>query len=238
MNGFTAPNVKTYGIFSEVGSDVNVLVGGSPGSGKSMFVDGITYNLVNAFTPDDVELYLIDPKIVQLRKWVCLPHVKQYACTVDEAKIAMDRIISRMMKRYEAMARREIEKYTGSAIYLIIDELADLILEDRKGIQDRLYKIMRLGRAANIHVICCSQSVSRLTLPAVLQVCITCRVGLHTADAIDSRQIIKAKGCEDLPRFGKCYINSPDGVRMCDVPMYSQRHIDAMRRYWMAQKGR
>lgn len=230
-----APNAPMYDIFSEVNEETNILIGGSTGSGKSVFEDGMIYNLVNEFTPRDVEIYLIDPKIVQLRKWATMPHVKGYADTSDKAKTVLDIVKMRMMQRYEEMAYEGSDSYDGSAIYVFIDELADLILED-KAIVAKMQKLLQLCRAANIHMVCCSQSVSRVTVPAVLQVNFTARVGLRTADAIDSRQIIKQAGCEQLPRYGQCILNTADGVRQRTFPMYSKEQVKAMRAYWMAQR--
>lgn len=227
----TAPMCGVYDIFSEVNEETNILIGGATGSGKSVFEDGMIYNLAAEFTPDDVEIYLIDPKMVQLRKWAVLPHVRMYADTVDKAKITLDYVKGVMMDRYQEMAYEGIEKYEGSAIYVFIDELADLIIED-KAIVKKLQKLLQLCRAANIHIVCCSQSVSRVTVPAALQINFSCRVGLRTASAIDSRQIIRESGCENLPRYGRCIINSPDGITERPFPMYSADHIKAMRSWW------
>lgn len=237
MREYTAPRGTCFEIFSDVNEETNILIGGSQGSGKSVFEDGMLYNLANEFTPDDVEIHLIDPKMVQLRKWAVLPHVKSYADTTRKAKFTMDIVKNEMMSRYEAMSRAGLEKWYGMETYLFIDELADIILEDKTIVKD-LQKLLQLCRAAGIHIVACSQSVSRITVPAVLQINFSCRVGLRTADAIDSRQIIQAKGCESLPRFGRCLLKTPDGLEERPVPMYTKAHIDAMRSYWMKEKAR
>jgi len=229
------PNVPVYDIFSVMAEETNILIGGSTGSGKSVFEDGMLYNIFATMTPDEAEVYLIDPKIVQLRKWIGMPHVKGYADSVEMANVILEIVRIEMMKRYQEMADDGIDKYEGSAVYVFIDELADLILEDKK-IIGKLQKLLQLCRAANIHIVCCSQSVSRLTVPAVLQVNFTARVGLRTADAIDSRQIIKQAGCESLPRYGYCILNTADGIERRPVPMYSADQIKALRLFWRGQK--
>lgn len=235
MGNYNTPNVPVYDIFSTVNGETNILIGGATGSGKSVFEDGMLYNLFASSTPDETEVYLIDPKIVQLRKWVSMPHVKGYADSVEEANLLLDIVKMQMMRRYDEMSEEGLDAYEGSAIYVFIDELADLILED-KNIVKKLQKLLQLCRAANIHIVCCSQSVSRVTVPAVLQVNFTARVGLRTADAIDSRQIIKQAGCESLPRYGQCILNTPDGVEQRPFPMYSSAQVTAMRRFWQGQK--
>lgn len=235
MQNYTAPKPIVYSLFSELNEETNILIGGSTGSGKSVLEDGMIYNLAAEFTPQDVEIYLIDPKMVQLRKWAVLPHVKGYASTTTDAGVMLDEIKEKMMRRYMEMTRDGLEQYTGKAIYVFIDELADLIIEDAQIVR-KLQKILQLCRAANIHIVCCSQSVSRMTVPAALQINFTARVGLRTVSAIDSRQIIKTSGCENLPRHGECILNTAEGLSKRKVPMYSAEHIRAMREYWMRQR--
>lgn len=231
---YTAPKPLVYSIFSEINEETNILIGGSTGSGKSVFEDGMIYNLAAEFTPRDVEIYLIDPKMVQLRKWACLPHVVSYVDNAEDAGITLAAVKRVMMKRYAEMTETGAEVYEGKAIYVFIDELADLIIEDKQ-IVPKLQKLLQLCRAANIHIVCCSQSVSRLTVPAALQINFTARVGLRTVSSIDSRQIVKVSGCESLPRYGECILNTADGVHKRKVPMYSAEQIQLMREFWLRQ---
>lgn len=229
------PNVPVFDIFSKMLDEVNVLIGGATRSGKSVFEDGMLFNIFATKTPDEAQVYLIDPKIVQLRKWIGMPHVKGYADSFDMANTILDIVKMEMMRRYREMAEEGLEKYEGSAIYVFVDELGDIILES-KDVVKKFQKLMQLCGAANIHIICCSQSVARLTVPAVLQVNFTGRVGLRTADAIDSRQIIRQAGCEELPRNGFCILNTPDGIEKRPVPMYSADQIKALRLFWRGQR--
>ena len=219
-----------YELFSMINDETNILIGGSTGSGKSVFEDGMIYALATEYDPEDCEIYLIDPKMVELRKWCCLPHVRHYADNTEDALLLLELVRREMMQRYQRMQMAGVNRYHGSAIYVFIDELADLMVEDAKQITAKLQKLLQLCRAANIHIVCCSQSVSRITVPAALQVNFTCRVGLRTVSAIDSRQIIRVAGCEDLPRYGKCIVNNADGIEQYDVPMVSQEEIRGLLR--------
>ena len=236
MENWKAPHASVYDIFSEANDQINILIGGNVGSGKSVFEEGMIYNLVNEYTPDEVELYLVDPKRVELVRWTVLPHVRGYAKDAETALRLLDMVIYRMMDRYDEMAQNGDRKYPGSHIYVFIDEMADMMLEDKKATTAKLQKIMQLGRAANVHMVCCSQSVSRLTIPAAAQINFTCRIGLRTDDGIDSRQVVKQMGCEKL-NVGECIMKTPEETVKRPVPMYTESHINAMRQYWMLERG-
>lgn len=230
-----APKARAYDIFSEANECTNVLLAGRQGSGKSVFVHGMIYNLVNEYSPEEIELYLIDPKRVELSMWNVLPHVRGYAKETDTAITMLEYIKIQMMARYDDMAARGIRKYDGSHIYVIIDELADMMTEEPKQTGLLLRKIMQLGRAARIHIICCTQQPSRLTLPAAVQINFDCRIGLALDDKIDSRQAIKQNGCEEL-NIGECIMRANGNTTKRPVPMYSDEHMESMRKYWLAQR--
>ena len=230
-----APHAGEYELFTEILEQYNTLIAGCVGSGKSVFEEGMIYNLVNRYTPGEAELYLIDPKMVELDPWRTLPHCSGYADTVEDAVRILREVKDRMDRRYEYLKQNHMKKWTGSRIYVFIDEMADLILTGGKEIIDIMTVILLKGRAAAIRFVCCSQSVSRKTIPSVLQCCMTCTVGLHCRAALESRMIIKVSGCENLPLYGKAMIDKNGTLNTVEVPMYSAKHTEAMRRYWRNQ---
>ena len=238
MNGYTwkAPKCGEYQLFNSVLDQYNTLIAGCVGSGKSVFEEGMIYNLVNHYTPEECELYFIDPKMVELDPWRVLPHCSGYADSVDDAMRILRTVKDRMDRRYEYLKENHMKNWEGGRIYVFIDEMADLILTGGKEVIEMMTVILLKGRAAAIRFVCCSQSVSRKTIPSVLQVCMTCTVGLHCRAALDSRMIIKEAGCEKLPLYGKAMIDMNGGLNTVSVPMYTAKHTDAMRRYWMAQE--
>jgi len=229
-----APMADEYELYTTVNDNYNILIAGRIGAGKSVFEHGMAYNLLNHYTPEELEMYLIDPKRVELRDFIGFPHVKGYANTVDDSILLLEKVESIMNDRYDYMARhRGMKMYDGSHIYVFIDELAMLMSKAKKEMTALLENIMFLGRAALIHVVCCTQAPSRLCLPAQIQQNFTCRVGLWLDDAIDSRQIVKSSGCELFDGPGKCILHCGGIHDTFDVPMYTNAHYRLMERYWM-----
>lgn len=230
-----APKAGEYKLFTDLLNQYNVLIAGCVGSGKSVVEEGMIYNLANHYTPMEAELYLIDPKMVELDPWRILPHTVGYADSVEDSVVLLQEVHERMMKRYATMKEQGLKKWIGSHIYVFIDEMADLIVSGGKEVLLSLQKIIQLGRAARVHLVCCTQTASRKTVPGFLQANITCAVGLHCKSSVDSRMIIGENGCEKLPLYGKALI-STGSIEKVDVPMYPERYTDAMLRYWRTQR--
>lgn len=223
-------------IFSRIGNNTHIMIGGATNSGKSVTEGGVIFNLVRDYTPDEVELWLIDPKKMELVKYEWLPHVKHYADNDRDAMLLLDLLLHEMDKRNEEVqnAIRNGEtmssKYTGRAIYCFIDELADIVARQKKEALIRIQLLLQMARSANIHLVVCTQNAKRKFFPTEVQCNITCVVGLKTRTAIESRVLVESSACAELPPHGKCVLIDPDGVRVEDMPMYSDDDWKELRR--------
>lgn len=220
------------GVFNTILKQNHVMIAGETGSGKSVLLNGLIYNLLRSYKAD---LVLCDPKKVELSVYKDMPQVLGYTDTLESIKASLDAVHKYMMERYDEMQKNQERLYSGDDLYVIIDEIADLILYDKKGeIQNVLQSILQLGRAAKIHCILATQCPSRKVLNAKLMANITCKVALHCSSAIESRQIIGEAGAEDLP-IGKCYIKAPCAFYEDPIPMYTDEEIKEVLDYYNAQ---
>ena len=127
--------------------------------------------------------------------------------------------------------------YSGGDLYLIIDELAELLSVNRKAVVDKLSRIMRLGRAAKVHVIGFTQAPNRSKGGGLdPQLCqnFTAAVALRCRSAIESRQIVGVGGAELLPKHGSGIYWSGDGIREIGIPMTTDDAIKARAHAWKA----
>lgn len=148
----------------------HLLVAGTTGSGKTTFVHSILTELLETHGPDSLRLLLIDPKRVELRGYRGLPHLLGApVVTYDEAVAALEWAESEMDRRFTLLEQadvRDISAYNAVArtplprIVVVIDELANLILTDRRSIERPLVQIAAMGRAAGIHVLVATQHLS------------------------------------------------------------------------------
>lgn len=195
-------------IFEVLLSQIHVLIGGRTGAGKSVLIAGILYTAM-IHDPKKLRLILIDPKRVELATFRAAPHVDLYASEPPEMLRALQTCENIMDMRYQTMQAMGEKCSREPPIYIVIDELADLLDTCGKPALKTLKRILQLGRAAGIHVIAATQHISRATLPAALQVNFPAIVALPQRSAIESRQMIGTRGAESL-EVGEAYIMTPE----------------------------
>lgn len=230
---YTTPSGDTYRLYEDMLNQHHVLIAGETGAGKSVLIGGLISTALY-YAPTEVEFILIDPKRVALKKFAALPHVRRYANDndmIDALRYAVDV----MMVRYQAMESQGIEDYPGSKIYVIIDELADLMTTSAKAVTPLIQRLCQLGRAAGISMIAATQCPLTAVIPTPIKVNFTAKVGLHVAEAQHSRNIIGKVGCEALPQHGKCYYVAPGRNGIQTVPMVEREEINRLINHWTAQ---
>lgn len=232
-----------WSVYKEIAEEQNVLIGGTTGSGKSVCLDGIIRYLAVAKHPSAVvggaKLWLADPKMVDLNHYRSLPHTERYADTPEDIVVMMQDLSDEMDERYEDMKARGIRKWDGGQIWLIIDELGDLMTTYRKEVQPILTHLLQLCRASGIHIIACTQQVCRVVIPAQLRTVFTSALGLRCASAIESRQIVLTTGCEALPKHGRgIFLKAGDGCKEVDLPLTPDYQIDELLGFYAEQKVR
>ncbi len=223
-------------LYNNIDAIVNenaTLIAGRPGSGKSVLTSGMMFRLTG-YDPSYVHVIIFDLKRVEMARWEDFPHVTGVVTEPEDVNPMLDRIIDRMECRYKDMKKRRLLQSDHRFIYVIIDELAQVLRV--KGAEERIDQLLRLARAANIRLVMATQNPSRQNIPACIQQNVACAVGLRCRNAIESRQIIGVKGCETLPRYGKAYVETADGLFLIDIPMVTDEEIQEQLDYW--QTGR
>lgn len=224
----------TADIFEALLSQIHVLIGGRTGAGKSVLIAGILYTAM-IHDPCKMRLVLIDPKRVELATFSAAPHVDLYASEPPDMMRALKTAESIMDMRYQTIQAMGEKCSREPPIYIVIDELADLLDVCGKPAMRSLKRLLQLGRAAGIHVIAATQHISRATLPAALQVNFPAIVALPQRSAIESRQMIGMRGAEGLD-IGEAYIITPETrqPRRVHIPRVSDADINDSLHLWDA----
>lgn len=214
-----------YGFCAEWLNQPHVLIAGSTGSGKSVLLDDILYTMT-AFRFSKKAI-LIDLKRVGFRKWRNFPQVHEVITEPEQVIPCLDNIIHLMDFRYKLMEKQNEEMSSEGDLYIVIDELAEVL--SIKGVSERLDKLLRLARAARIHLIMATQNPARTgkgAIPANVQQNVTIAVGLHCRTAIESKQIIGIPGCEKLPQYGYCIVRNNSGYELQEIPVTTKEMIN------------
>jgi len=228
---YKTPAGEIYNLYGDMLAQPHLLIAGATGSGKSVAVNGIIYTaLYNA--PGRVQFILIDPKRVELSQYKKLPHTLIYASEPGDMITALNMAMQFTENRYKAMQRDGVRKYPGGDIYVIIDELADLMTTNKKQVQPLLQRLCQIGMAARVHVIACTQCPLSVVIPTPIKVNFDSRLALRTRSAQDSRNILDKKGCECLPRYGQGYYMTPEGLTLYNIPMIQEDEINSIINHW------
>lgn len=207
-------------LYQDIIKAPHTLIAGTTGSGKSNVLNGIIRQIMTMHTPYTAEMYLIDPKRVELSVYRNTAFVSEYTSDSGEAIRILDKAIAEIERRYKVMEMQGQRDFVGRHLYIIIDELADLMISpENKKIRLKLQKIEQIGRAAAVHVIAATQAPNRQIIPANIVLNFTNRLALRCLSSIESRQIINMAGAEELPKYGAGLYLSPDGVKRVEIPL-------------------
>jgi S-DNA-T family DNA segregation ATPase FtsK/SpoIIIE len=205
----------------------HMLVAGTTGSGKSVFLHEIIMSLIMKYSPEEVRLILIDPKYTEFSVYEGLPHLVINEIIANPAKVivALNWAIAEMEHRYTLFAQmtqkgvaiRNIDEYNNVVekkedklpkIVLIADEVADLMLTAKNDIENRVGRIAAKARAAGIHLVLATQRPSVNIITGVLKSNLPSRVALRVSSDTDSRVILDASGAENLLGKGDLFYKS------------------------------
>lgn len=215
-------NAEMQKIYEE---NTHLLIAGTTGSGKSTLLNSLIYTILG--NPERCKFWMIDPKRVELALYKDLNIVEGYATESKQACIMLKNLIDEMEARYKVLEKKGLRncRYKLPHIYLVIDEIADLMLTAKKQFQPLLQRILALGRAANITVIAATQIPNRKVIPAELACNFPQKIGLRCISPIESRQIIGQKGCEYLKKYGSGLWLSSDGIEQINIPLTSDSDL-------------
>ncbi len=209
---------------------IHLLVAGSSGSGKTVFMHTFIMTILLQSTPDQARMLLIDPKKFELAKYKNLPHLLCPVITeMDEAKVALERLVDVMEERYLALQDSEtssLEQYNRYAeengkptfplIFAIIDEYNDLI-NTHPQVSDLVARLAQKARAAGIHLMIATQRPTTDIITGSIKNNMATIVALRVAKQVDSVTVLGHAGAEILGGNGDMYLVNPLFARQGEI---------------------
>lgn len=210
-------------IVDDLATMPHLLIAGSTGSGKSVSLNCIISSLLTVCSPEELEFYMIDPKGVELTHYNGIPHMKEKMVTSPHyAKDMLEKLVSVMRERLRRLTLvgvrdiKELNVHNAKAgiplmprIVVIIDELGDLMMQDRKEFTRLIAEISQIARATGIHMVCATQRPSVDVLSGRIKVNFPGRMAFKVTSSTDSRVIVHKKGAEGLLGRGDMLYLSP-----------------------------
>lgn len=240
-DAYRTPAGSVYAPFLRLAERPHLLIAGATGSGKSVALNGIIHSLLMTRSPFECDFVLIDPKKVELAQYADLPHTARYASEHPDIVRALQWSVDETDRRFSCMQKEHLKEYDGPHLYVVIDELADLMVSIKKETLPLLQRLAQIGRAARVHLIACTQNVLAVTIPTVLKCNFSAILGLRTCNKQQSRFLISEGGCEMLPdpkREGKGYGFLRDGADLEKflIYKYPEEEINFAIDWWQSSK--
>lgn len=230
----------------------HLLVAGSTGSGKSVFVNSLVVSLLYRFSPQELKFLMIDPKMVELQMYDDLPHMlAPVVKDPGQAMVALHWVVTEMERRYALFARsgsKQLRAYNEAVsgevgeerlpyVVVLIDELADLMRTAPADIETAISRIAQKARAAGIHLIVATQTPRSDVITGTIKANIPSRVAFQVASKIDSRIILDENGAENLVGRGDMMYIPPGSAQMTRIQgaFLTEHEAEAVVRFWSDQ---
>jgi S-DNA-T family DNA segregation ATPase FtsK/SpoIIIE len=231
----------------------HLLIAGATGSGKSVCMNAIICCLLINSTPADLQVLMVDPKMVELVGYNGVPHlVAPVVVAVDQVVVALTWVSRKMDERYKLfhkMGVRNLDEYNRRvrrlkdkeqlpALVVFVDELADLMMLAPDEVERHLCRVAQMGRATGIHLVIATQRPSVDVVTGLIKANFPARISFAVTSQTDSRVILDQGGAENLLGRGDMLFMSPQRsspIRLqgCFV---SDQEIGRLSDFWRAQQ--
>jgi len=241
----------------------HLLIAGSTGTGKSVFLNSLILSMLYKGTPDELKIILIDPKRLELGLYEDIPHL--LAPVVTDPKVASNvlrnatREMESRLKLLAARGVRNIDQYNRTFqkgqslslfdetentehkplpyIVIVIDELADLMMVDTTNVEESITRLAQMARAVGIHLILATQRPSVDVITGLIKANFPARISFRVASKVDSRTILDANGAESLLGRGDMLYLPAGSARLNRMhgPYVTEDEISAVCDHWRSQ---
>ena len=205
----------------------HLLIAGHTGTGKSVCLNSIIISMLMTRRPDDVRMLMIDPKMVELSPYKCLPHLMHPVVTdMRKAEAILGWAVEKMEERYHLLARagvRHISVYNQLGeeelmeriqpedeedrkqipthmpfIVIVADELADLMMTAAKEVEGHIIRLAQKSRAVGIHLVLATQKPTVDVITGLIKSNLPARIAFQVASRTDSRVVLDEMGADKL----------------------------------------
>lgn len=207
-------------VLADIEKMPHLLIAGTTGSGKSVFMQGLIVSLLLKHSPSDMELYMVDPKMVEFSYYerLCMCHV---VTEVKDAVALLEELCKDMDNRYRELAAngvRDINEYNSKMSVpmkrkvVFVDELADLIMTSKKSVENCIVRLAQKARACGIHLVLATQRPTVNVVTGLIKSNIPTKVCFAVPSYHDSMVMLDKAGAENLLGKGDMLYRTGTGV--------------------------
>jgi S-DNA-T family DNA segregation ATPase FtsK/SpoIIIE len=238
-------------MYADLANMPHILIAGTTGSGKSVFIHSLIISLLLKNTPETLNFILVDPKRVELVRYEELPHLLMEP-VLDTKKVVavMNWLIKEMEDRYHKFQQlrvRDINAYNKiqinkkqkimPRIILAIDEMADLMIKQGNIIEAAIVRLTQMARATGIHLVLATQRPSVDVVTGLIKANIPNRICFKVASQVDSRTVLDYAGAEKLIGAGDLLFISSSfgGIKRLQAPLIGEKELERIIDFWVKQ---
>lgn len=197
-------------MWMDLAQNPHMIVSGTTGSGKSVLLHTI---IANVLAKQNVDLHLVDPKNIEFSAYRGAKNTIVYNDYKSAVKL-LDAMNNFMEMRYDMIRAGYHESYMNPVL-LIIDEFADLILQDKNNeLYKTLCKLAQKSRAAKINIVLATQRPSANIINGTIKANFPARISCKTSSHVDSKVVLDSVGAENLLGKGDALLK--DNLRNLD----------------------
>ncbi len=240
-------------VVADLATMPHLLIAGATGSGKSVCINSILTCLLCNNTPDELQLLLFDPKMVELTNYNGIPHLlAPVVVEMDQVVGALTWVTREMDDRYHLFSEtraRNVEDYNRKIIrrkgqplpYIVvaIDELADLMMTAPDEVEWGVCRIAQMARATGIHLVIATQRPSVDVVTGLIKANFPARISFAVTSQVDSRVVLDTGGAESLLGRGDMLYMASDSSRLVRLQgcFVSDEEINRLVRFWRRKVG-
>lgn len=198
-------------VWADLAKLPHLLVAGATNSGKSVALTSMITSLIEHRSPDDLRLWLVDPKRVELSAFADAPQVEQVATDLVETLELLETVRDIMDTRYELFEGRNVRniaEWNAQADrarhedlpyhVVVIDELADLMIQAKAEVEPIIVRIAQLARAAGIHLVLATQRPTVNVVTGLIAANVVSRWAFAVRSSTDSKVALEQTGAQAL----------------------------------------
>nr|BAL54024.1 hypothetical conserved protein [uncultured Planctomycetota bacterium] len=205
----------------------HLLIAGRTGTGKSVCMNAIILSILMTRRPDEVQMIMIDPKMLELSEYGNIPHlIHPVVKDVRKAEAILAWAVDKMEERYDLLSRarvRNVAAYNELSeqeiyrrvrpeddeerthipkrmpyIVIFVDEMNDLMMTMRKEVEGHIIRLAQKSRAAGIHLVVATQKPTVDVITGLIKSNLPARICFQVSSRSDSRVVLDEIGAEKL----------------------------------------
>ncbi|KKO20462.1 MAG: hypothetical protein DCC43_02270 [Candidatus Brocadia sp.] len=233
-------------VISDLASMPHLLIAGTTGSGKSVCLNSVILSILFMRHPQQVQLLLVDPKMVEFSLFREIPHLISPVVTdMKKASAVLEWAVNKMEERYALLASVGVKHINGynrlgvseirkrlnpegdvnldgvpfflPHVVIVVDELADLMMVASKEVEASVIRLSQKSRAVGIHLILATQRPSVDVITGLIKSNLPSRISFYVASKVDSRTILDQNGAEKLLGSGDMLFLPPGTSKLVRV---------------------